>query len=374
MQIGSDDISAHLQQLDMQVESTAAGWLVTPPSYRFDIAIEEDLIEELARMVGYDQIPVIPGAGQVSLARANEGKVSPEAVTDLMVARGFNEVVTFSFIEGDEQTRITGAAEAIPLANPISRDLNVLRSSLWPGLLRCAAFNLSRQVERCRLFEVGTVFAPAAEGVAESTCVAGLIVGAARPPHWEGAAAEADFFDLKADVEALLSMWNADAELRFEAQSSAGLNPARAAVIVRGERQVGCIGELHPALQNLYEFRAPVLLFEIDLLQLGDAAIPKFEAFSKFPSTRRDLAVIVDEAVTVAELTEHVVTELGSALRRCEIFDIYRGPGVDSGRKSVGMGLILQDASRTLNDEETDDMMRRVMRHLEQKLEATIRN
>ena len=374
MTISRDEIETHLRQLDMQVESTDGGWQVTAPSYRFDIAIEEDLIEELARMVGYDQIPVTAGSGQVRLARADEDNISPQSVTDLLVARGFNEVVTFSFTEGDEQARVTGTEESVPLANPISRDLNVLRRSLWPGLLRCAAFNLSRQIERCRLFEVGTAFAPAANGVAETTLISGLIVGSSRPPHWEGASAEADFFDLKAEVEAVLSMWKSDQEFRFEAEVSPGLNPARAAVIRRGQTRVGSIGELHPALQSTYEFREPVLMFEIDLLQLGNAAVPKFEAFSKFPSTRRDLAVIVDESITAAQLTDNVTEALGPALRRCEIFDIYRGPAVDSGRKSVGMGLILQDASRTLNDEETDDMMQRVMRHLERKLEATIRN
>jgi len=374
IELGQEQIEQALSRLGMQIEPEVNGWQVTAPSYRFDIAIEEDLIEELARMVGYDRIPVTPGTSQVKLARLSESDVSADTVSDLLAARGYREVVSFSFAERSEQARITGRDDAIALANPISRELDVLRRSLWPGLLRTAVLNQSHQIDRCRLFEVGTVFSAGEDSAHESTCVAGLLTGPVQGAHWEGATADADFFDLKADVDAVLALWLKRTGFRYEAATHPALNPGRSAAIYREDARIGWLGELHPQLQQHYEFRHPVILFELDLAAAGKATIPKYQPFTKFPFVRRDLAVVVDERISVAQLTEHVAASLGTALRQCEVFDIYRGPGVDSGRKSVGMGLILQDASRTLNDQETDDMMRRVMRHLEQELEATIRS
>jgi phenylalanyl-tRNA synthetase beta chain len=200
--------------------------------------------------------------------------------------------------------------------------------------------------------------------------VTGTLLG----PHWGGETPEADFFDARADVEAMMALWRTGHRFKFDPAANPALTPGRSAAISRAGTQLGWIGELHPGLQQKLELRHPVMLFELDLTLAGTAGTPKYAPFSRFPAVHRDLAVVVDESVSVAQLTERVAGVLGDSLRRCEIFDIYRGPGVDSGRKSVGMGLILQDASRTLNDEETDDMMRRVMRHLEHELEATIRS
>jgi phenylalanyl-tRNA synthetase beta chain len=292
---------------------------------------------------------------------------------DFFVARGYAEHVSYGFTERAAQARLTGSDDAVPLANPISQELNVLRSTLWPGLLRSAQLNSSRQLTRFRLFEVGTVFKADGDRVAESTCIAGLVTGPRRPAHWEGESPDVDFFDLKADVEGMLSHWRETDAFNMQVESHPSLNPSRTAAIYRREKRIGWLGELHPALQNDLDLKQTVVLFEIELTSITETSPPKFKAYSRFPTSRRDLAVVVDESVTVDNLTKHVVDELGDSLRRYEIFDLYRGKGVDAGRKSVGIGLILQGASRTLNDEDTDAMIQQVVRRLKQELGATIR-
>jgi len=371
--LGAAEVEAALERLGMEVEAGAAGFEVTAPSYRFDIAIEADLIEELGRVIGYDRIPVTPGTALVRLGLAPERAVSAESLSDLLVARGYTEIVSYGFTESRAQAGLTGTGAAVRLANPISRDLDVMRSSLWPGLLRSARLNQSRQLARCRLFEIGTVFAADGEAVAESTCIAGLVTGARQPAHWEGAAPAADFFDLKGDVEALLATWRSKDAFRFAPEAHAALTPSRSARILRNDEGIGWLGELHPRLQREHDLKTPVVLFEIDLAAIGEAALPGFGDYSRFPSMRRDLAVVVDDSIAVADLTKLVADVLGDKLARHEVFDIYRGKGVDIGRKSVGIGLILQDAYRTLTDAETDDMIERVMRRLEHELGATIR-
>lgn len=363
-----------LVRLGMQIVPTDGGWRVTPPSYRFDIVIEEDLIEEIGRMVGYDQLPVTPEHAGLHLGRAPESSISIDSLADFLVARGYAEVVSFGFTEADDLASITGGAAAVPLANPISQDLSVMRSTLWPGLLRSAQLNASHQLQRCRLFEIGTVFEPDGEAVRERTCVAGLLTGSRVPTHWEGGPERADFFDIKGDVEALMSIWRGNEAPSFKADTHPALNPTRSSAVYRDGIRIAWIGELHPELQARFDLKESVVLFELDLSAIDESTLPKYQAYSKYPSSRRDLAVVVNDDVTAEQLTKHVVEVLGPSLQRYEIFDVYRGKGVDPGRKSIGIGLILQDASRTLNDADTDDMIKRVMRRLEQEVGATIRN
>ena len=374
MEVSRDQVEQLFARLGMELEVQADGWRVTPPSYRFDIAIEEDLIEELGRMIGYDNIPIVAGRSAVHLGQAGESTVADDELRDFLVARGYAETVNYGFTEAQAQARITGSDTAVPLANPISQDLNVMRSTLWPGILRSARLNFSHQSARYRIFEVGTTFQPDGDGVAESTRIAGLMTGSRQPAHWEGETPETDFFDLKGDVEALLSHWRGTEVFELKLESHPALNPSRSAAIYHQEKRIGWLGELHPALQAEHDLKQSIVLFEIELTSIDESSLPRFTAFSKFPSSRRDLAVVVDESVSVADLTKHVVDVLGDSLQRYEIFDLYRGKGVDVGRKSIGIGLILQDASRTLNDEETDDMIQQVVRRLEQELKARIRN
>ena len=371
--IPDGEVARILRLLGMRTEPQAGGWRVMPPSCRFDIAIEEDLIEEIGRLHGYDRIPARPAVAELRPGRATESAVPSERLGDLLVARGYAEVVCFGFTSSAAQESVLAGDGGVRLANPLSQDLDALRSSLWPGLLQAARFNFSRQVTRCRLFEQGTVFTADDGRVEESTQVAGLVAGSRMPLHWEGGAAAADFFDVKGDVDALLSLWREREALRYVTSTHASLNPGRSAAILLGDRAVGWLGELHPRLQAEFEFKGPVVLFAIDPGIIGPARAPRFAAYSRFPSVRRDLAVIVDEAVVADDLTKAIAEVLGERLQQQEIFDVYRGKGVDKGRKSVGIGLILQDASRTLTDEESDDMIQKVVRRLEHEHGAKIR-
>jgi phenylalanyl-tRNA synthetase beta chain len=370
----NETIEGLLARLGMKVEVRSGDWRITPPSYRFDISLEEDLIEEIGRLHGYDRIPALPGRSDLRPGRAPESSVPADRMSDLLAARGYSEVICYGFTSSVAQTSVLGNDGGIRLANPLTQELDALRSSLWPGLLRTARLNFSHQALRCRLFEIGTVFATDGTLVAESTHIAGLVSGSRFPMHWEGAGSAADFFDLKGDVDALLALWRQSDAVRYAAATHPSLNPARSATILLQDRVVGWIGELHPRLQTEYDLKEPVVLFAIDLSSAGDARMPWFKAFSRLPSVRRDLAVIVDESLAAADLTKVIAAVLGDTLLHQEIFDIYRGKGVDSGRKSVGIGLILQDASRTLTDKEADDMIQLVVRRLEHEHGAKIRS
>jgi phenylalanyl-tRNA synthetase beta chain len=371
--VPADTVRRIFASLEMRVSETEDGWAVQPPSFRFDIAIEEDLIEEIGRMFGYDRIPVTPARATERLGLATEQAVDVDRVADLLVARGYSEAITYSFTDPALQALVNPGETLVELANPIASDLAVLRRSLWPGLLAAARLNISRQRSRLKLFEIGPRFAAADDGVAEAAVVAGLALGSRLPEHWDGAGSDVDVFDIKADVEAVLRLTGASEEFRFRADSHPALIPGRTARVLRGDRPVGWLGALHPALQKELDTKRPAVLFALQLQALAPAAVPAFQRFSKFPSIRRDLAVVVDEGVSAEALTQVVRRTAGELLKELVVFDVYRGKGVDSRRKSMGLGLILQDASRTLTDEDADNKMRSVIESLERDFGATIR-
>lgn len=371
--LSDDDIERALRQLEMRVDRRGNGWTVLPPTFRFDISIRHDLIEEVGRMIGYDRIPIERGPTAISLGKASEQHVSDNDVIDLLVARGYMEVVNYSFIDERSQALVNPGTENVRLANPLSSDLGVMRRSLWPGLLRAAQQNLSRQQHRCRLFEAGTQFAGSGAGVAETRVVAGLATGPHWPEHWDAPRREVDFFDVKGDVEVLLEATNRVSEFRFEHGEHPALNPGQTACIKHASEIVGWLGSLHPQLQRDFDLKKHVVMFSLQLDALREAIVPRAAPVSKFPSVRRDLAVVVDEAVSVTELIRLVETSAGSQLQSLTVFDLYRGEGIESRRKSLGLGLILQDASRTLTDEDADGLVDSLMHLLEHELGATIR-
>ena len=324
-------------------------------------------------MVGYDAIPVTPGTVQEALGRAGETRVDTDSIADLLVARGYSEAITYSFIDTELEALVNPGVAAVELANPISSDMAVLRRSLWPGLLTAARLNLSHQRPRLKLFELGPQFTAEGGGVTQTTVVAGLALGGRTPEHWDGAAGAVDYFDAKGDVEALLRLTGAPQEFRFEAGSHPALSPGRTARIVRGERTVGWLGTLHPEVQKRLDKRHSAVVFALQVDALSPARLPAFRRYSKFPSIRRDLAIVVDDTVTADALIGVARAAAGDILQQVLVFDVYRGKGVDSRRKSVGLGLILQDASRTLTDEDADQKTRSVMLSLERELGATIR-
>jgi phenylalanyl-tRNA synthetase beta chain len=346
---------------------------VTPPAFRFDIAIEEDLIEEVGRMFGYDAIPVTPGRAVERLGLASEHAVETDRVADLLAARGYAEAITYTFIDPALEELVNPGAERVEVANPIASDMAVLRRSLWPGLIDAARVNVTHQRQRLRMFEIGPQFAAAGQGVTQAPVVAGLALGARSPEHWDVASPEVDYYDVKGDVEAVLQLSGAAGEFRFEPARHPALSPGRTARVLRGDKPVGWLGALHPELAKRIDKKRAAVVFALQLEGLAPALVPAFRKYSKFPSIRRDLSFFVDDKVSAEALTKAARAAAGDILQHVLVFDVYRGKGVDSRQKSVGLGLILQDSSRTLTDEDADQKQRSVMQRLERDFGATIR-
>ena len=363
-----------LERLQMEVSATPDGWDVVAPSFRFDIAIEADLIEEVARVYGYDEIPVQTAIAETPLGPNTETRISLERVADTLVARDFQEVVTYSFVDAATNAAVTGSDSELQLANPISSEMSVMRSSLLPGMLTAAAANIARQQDRVRLFEIGKSFHGSLEAHEETMRVAGVVAGPRLPEQWGEASQAVDFFDVKGDVEALLELASAPAEIQFKPAEHAALQTGQAASILRDGAEIGIIGKLHPRHAKLFNLKRAVYLFELDAYAVFAASVPSAKSISKFPSIRRDIAVIVDEKISAAELTAAVENSAPEIISSVRIFDIYSGPGIEAGLKSVALGLILQETSRTLTDEDADSAMVTAVRKLEEEFGAELRD
>ena len=368
-------VQAALQGLGMQVATTESGWRVTPPAHRFDIGIEADLIEEVARIVGFEAIPETAAAVVQTFRRVPEERAAEVALLEALAARGYQEAITLAFVDPALQARLFPEAAGLSLANPIASDLAVMRVSLWPGLLRAALENLHRQQERIRLFEHGTRFIPQGARTLEIDSLAGIACGARLPEQWgigKEARGPADFYDVKNDVMGLLSATGEGVAFSFEAAAHPALHPGRSARMLRRGEPVGWLGELHPALLKSMDFTYAPVLFELDLTGLA-LRRPHYQEISRYPQVRRDLAVVLDEAVTLSALTERVTLAASSLLRELRVFDVYRGPGLEQGRKSIALGLIFQDISRTLTDDDVERLMASVVADLRESLNARIR-
>jgi phenylalanyl-tRNA synthetase beta chain len=373
LDVHTESVERILKILAMDVTRQKGGWRVTPPGFRFDLRIEEDLIEEVARMIGYDNIPVTPELSAGHLGTATESRVTEERLADLLAARGYSEIISYSFVDEELENAINPGTAMAKLANPISKDLSVMRRSLWPGLLKTASQNLSRQRNRMRLFEMGAQFSVVANSIVETRVLAGLVAGSLWPEHWDFDATTADFFDIKADIEAIFQLTGRLDELQFSPAEHPALRPGQTAHLRLGGERIGWLGALHPVLEHRLEFRTNVILFALRLEETLRSALPNFRAYSKFPSVRRDIAVVVDENISVDRIIENVRENAGDMLQNVKIFDVYRGKGIDSRLKSVALGLILQDTSRTLTDADADRMVSAVTKHLGRALGATIR-
>ncbi|MGI9246606.1 MAG: phenylalanine--tRNA ligase subunit beta, partial [Steroidobacteraceae bacterium] len=276
-----------------------------------------------------------------------------ESAADLLVQRGYFDAITYSFIEPRLQDLFAPGAATLTLANPISADLATMRASLWPGLVTALASNQRRQQPRVRLFEVGRKFVMSGQPatLAEVPVIAGLAAGPALPEQWGAAKQAVDFFDVKADVEALLQATGAGDGFRFVPGQHPALHPGQTAQILRGDAHVGWLGRLHPEVERQLELTYSAVVFELEVEGALAARVPQYRDVSRFPMVRRDLALIVDEAVPVQRLLDCVRAAAGAVLRETSVFDIYRGAGIETGRKSVAIGLNLQDVSRTLTDD-----------------------
>ncbi len=374
LEISSDKVGAILRSLGMNVSETDTGVRVRPPSYRFDMHIGEDLIEEIARVYGYDELPETTAIYQTELRAETELRESPDTLRHVLQARGYSEIISYSFVDPAMQTLLGGEAEELALSNPISSELSVMRRSLLPGLVSALKFNRARQRVRIRLYETGNCFQASASATlpVETPRIGGIALGSVQPEQWGEPARALDFFDIKSDIEALFA--GRASELVWQAFSHPALHPGQSAEILLGGKSIGWAGALHPGVQKQLDLDDRVLCFEIDVNALLAAQLPKAAALSRFPVVRRDLSVLIDADIPAAELIETVRGAIPNMLREVRLFDVYDGKGIEPGRKSVALGLILQETSRTLTDEETDRAVHSATSALEQKLGAKLRD
>jgi phenylalanyl-tRNA synthetase beta chain len=368
------EVHAVLGAISPQLDVTADGWRVRTPPHRFDLRIEADLIEEVARLRGFDRIAESHALAPQLAGDAAESAVPTERVLAAMIDRGYREAITYSFVDPALQRQLFPGVPTLVIANPISVELSEMRVSLWPGLLQAARENLRRQQSRVRLFEVGKQFQLHGSELSEIEMLAAVVTGTRVPEQWDSAKEAADFFDVKADALAILALAADLDSVRFEASTLGCLRPGRTARIYRGQTPLGWIGELHPQLARALGLASAPLLLELDISLSFVSKPPIFQKISRFPSVRRDLAVVVDESVSLAVLRENVNVSASGLLSELRIFDVYRGSSIDLGRKSIALGLILQDSSRTLTDDDADAVVAAVVARLRDVLSATIRD
>jgi phenylalanyl-tRNA synthetase beta chain len=377
IEIDADLISDMLERLGCIIEINPQGWLVTPPAFRFDMAIEADLIEEIARIYGYDNIPAVLRPFTPRIAVQKEGVVALSRLRDSLVNRAYQEIVSFSFVDAKTEQLLAPEQTQTKLANPLSADLEVMRSTLWSGMLKAVASNLNRQQNRLRFFEVGLSFIAKADGLEQRKKLAGVITGQLYAEQWASNNCAVDFYDLKGDVEVLLAQASQQ-RFRFEAAQHAALHPGQSAQVVNEQGDVvGYLGALHPKVQKQLGLSQSVFVFELDVGRMQDKKIPAYQQVSKYPSIRRDLALLVDENVATNALYDAidkvVERESISQLLRYTVFDVYTGEGLEKGKKSIALGLILQDFSRTLEDVEINIYVDLIVKSLFNETGAILR-
>ena len=358
--LDSAQIVVLLQRLQFAFEQQGGDFCVTPPSYRFDLTLEADLIEELARIVGYDNIPALPPLAAAIMLPQTEMQRPVARLRQIMVARDYQETVSYAFLDAQTEHALCGNFAPVTLQNPIASQLAVMRSSLLGGLVGALRINLVRKQPRVRLFETGACFTGAGYGQRER--LAGLCYGSQFAEQWDAAARNVDFYDVKADVEALF----APAALNFVAAPHPASHPGRSAQILLGGQAVGWIGELHPQWLQQYDIPQAAVWFEVELVALTQAAVPQAGEFSKFPPVRRDLAVVVGESVAVQSLLEAMQSENAPNVVELALFDLYRSKSVEQGKKSLAFRVLLQDTQKTLTDVEIDQSIARLLAVLQQ--------
>ena len=377
--ITGDEMAAVFGRLALPCEWEGESFVVTPPSYRFDLEIEEDLIEEVARVHGFERIPAHPPRAPARMSAPPEARRSLHALRERLAAGDYNEVINFSFVEPGWEADFAGCADPIRLLNPIASPQSVMRSSLIGSLVDNVRHNLARKVPRIRVFEVGRVFLRDATAPDAPLSVAGLrqpvrVGGAAFGPvleeQWGTPTRSVDFFDVKADVEALF--W--PIAVRFEAGAHPALHPGRAARILLEGREAGWIGELHPRWQRKYELPGPLHVFELDAGALENVPLPRAEVPSRFPAVIRDIAVLVGAGTPAQALLDAIFAEKPPIVREVGVFDLYQGAGLPHGRKSLAFRVVMQDTERTLTDAEADEARDAIVALLSRKFSATLRS
>ncbi|MGF1614861.1 MAG: phenylalanine--tRNA ligase subunit beta [Gammaproteobacteria bacterium] len=376
MPIPAPSISDTLERLGMTVVAHGEGWQVTPPCFRFDIEDEADLIEEVARIRGYQAIP--ENRPRLTLGRnsISEQTVELGRVRQSLVERGYTEAITYSFVDTRLQALMDPDAVPMRLANPLSTDMAVMRTNLWPGLMQVLLHNSKRQQARVRVFETGLTFRspPPTGELRQEAMLGGLVSGPVYPEQWGLAQRDSDFFDVKSDVEALLSMTAKLPEFRFTPVAHGALHPGQAAEIHQDGRTIGILGALHPRIVRELKLARVPLVFELRIDSISVRTLPTFQPPSRFPRMRRDIAIVVDESVRAQAVADCIRSAATTLLADLDLFDVYRGEGIDPGKKSLALGLIFQAPSRTLNDDEVDGLVAAVVNSLGDGFGAILRS
>jgi len=366
------EVTRILQDLRMQPRMGQGAWTVTAPSDRFDIEIEEDLIEEVARIHGYDNIPAALPAGELDPGLRSETQLTLESLQQALCAAGYTEAINYSFTSRDLLNMFSMDEHLLPLANALSADLEVMRTALLPGLMQTLSSNMRRQQDRLRFFETGTVFDQEDE-LTESQHLAAVACGSALPEQWGSQSREVDFYDLKGDLESILELRGEKGEVNFRYSAYPWLHPGQSACVSIDGVDIGWIGSIHPGVLKRLKIKGSVQAFELDLNILSKREIPSTNNISHYPSVRRDLALIVPENINFSEIRSNVIDLSGDLLTNLVLFDLYSGKNVEKGYKSLAIGLILQSVSCNLTDEVVDSLVQDVVRGLEERLDAQLR-
>lgn len=375
--IAAEQVSDMLARLGLDVTSTAEGWQVVVPSYRFDISIEEDLVEEVARIYGYNNIPNLAPMAGLTMSQHREARLPLNRLKDALVDLGYQEAITYSFVDPKQQQLLFPEAKTMALPNPIAADMSEMRVSLWPGLIQAAVYNQNRQQPRLRLFEQGLTFIPddtAENGVRQTPVLAGLLVGTVTGEHWDMADKAVDFFDVKGDVESLLAIGGKALDFSFARADISALHPGQSAVLLSKGRQVGILGAIHPSLLRKLGLKSQAYVFEVELEAISERQVPDATEISRFPANRRDLALVVDQDVAAGDILDLTRKVGGNQLVGLNLFDVYQGQGISDGKKSLALSLVLQDTHRTLEEKEIADTVARIVTALSDEFSASLRD
>ncbi|WP_286842894.1 phenylalanine--tRNA ligase subunit beta, partial [Idiomarina sp. UBA4206] len=375
--IADDSVTEILERLGFDVSFDGQQWQVGIPSYRFDLSIEEDLIEEVARIYGYNSIQAAPPAAQLRMTERKEGELSTHKLIDAMVCRGYQEAITYSFVDPKHQALMFDETAALTLPHPISVDMSSMRVSLWPGLVGAVAHNQKRQQAVLAFVETGLRFIPdesAENGVRQEAVISGIRSGKAHSEHWSEGDRSVDFYDMKGDVEALLAQTGNSAEFRFVASQNPALHPGQSAAIYHGSEKVGDIGALHPKFDKALGLNQRTFVFELSLSAVTQRPLPLAKPVSRYPSIRRDLAVVVDKQIAAGELIAAMENVGVKQLVDLNLFDVYVGDGVPEGKQSLALSVTLQDSDKTLEEAEVTELMTKFIETLKSEFNATLRD
>ena len=377
IEIAAEQVTDMLTRLGFSVSKTADGWQAVVPSYRFDISIEEDLVEEVARVYGYNNIPNQAPIAGLTMSQHSEAKLPLNRLKDALVDLGYQEAITYSFVDPAQQQLLFPEASAMVLPNPIAADMSAMRVSLWPGLIQAAVYNQNRQQPRLRLFEQGLTFIPddaAENGVQQTPKLAGLLLGTVHGEHWDMAEKGADFFDIKGDLETLLAISGHPLDFSFVRTDINALHPGQSAAVLYQGQPVGLIGAVHPSLLKKLGLKSQAYVFEIDVAAITQRQVPQATEVSRFPANRRDLALVVDVQVSAGDILDLVRKVGGNQLVGLNLFDVYQGAGISDDKKSLALSLILQDTHRTLEEKEIADTVARIVTALSDEFSASLRD